>query len=706
MRDSIDFNTKSWAIIFMIISFVFGILARYYWVYWAGGYDEMIFNDQIMINTNDGYVFAEGARDLIAGFHQPHDLSYVDQLLSKVTALLYFITPFKLETIILHMSSVFSSLVVIPLILIAKEFKKTEAGFIAALISVVAHSYYNRTMAGYYDTDMLNITLPCFILYGLILAVIKKELKFALIAPIFMIIYFWWYGSSYSLNLALTFMFLLYIFIFDRKNLTLYKAFVLLFISLMILSAYIKFILLFLCFYIFLKTDNKKIIASIFAICFLIFAFNGGLSPVLSELKFYATRNSVVATTTQLMFFNISNTIQEAGKLIDDFDLFMARISSHTIVFFLSLIGVFWVFIKNKTFILSLPFLGLGFISLFAGLRFTIYAVPIMGLGFGFFIVYLCDFFNIKKWFKFAFLSIVTALAIYPSLKHIYEYKTYSVFFNNEVKILDKFKTMANVEDYFVSWWDYGYPIRYYADVKTLVDGSKHPGDYNFLVSSSLFKDQITSANLARLAVEYTEREYNSHDDYSWVGKGLLIDKMMKDYNASNIDDFLNMVSSKDFKPPRKTREVYYYLPKRMMNIFNVITYFSNIDLKTGKSYPEPFFSYAYALEKQGNEVLLNNGFRISYDMKNIKINSQKIAVKNLFVTEYENSKLKVSEYNFNNSGVINIIYMKGSGVFVICDDVALNSSYVQMFMLERYDSELFEPVILDDDVKIYRLKR
>jgi len=35
-----------------------------------------------------------------------------------------------------------------------------------------------------------------------------------------------------------------------------------------------------------------------------------------------------------------------------------------------------------------------------------------------------------------------------------------------------------------------------------------------------------------------------------------------------------------------------------------------------------------------------------------------------------------------------------------------LSSAYIQLFALENYDKELFEPVLLNGAVKIYRLLR
>ncbi|NES53500.1 peptide-binding protein, partial [Escherichia coli] len=69
-----------------------------------------------------------------------------------------------------------------------------------------------------------------------------------------------------------------------------------------------------------------------------------------------------------------------------------------------------------------------------------------------------------------------TVLNLTPVFIHIYNYKAPTVFSQNEASLLNQLKNIANREDYVVTWWDYGYPVRYYSDVKTLVDGGKHLG--------------------------------------------------------------------------------------------------------------------------------------------------------------------------------------------------------------------------------------
>jgi len=180
-------------IIYILIAFAFSIAVRLIWVYQFSGTEQFKFNNEFMINTNDGYFYAEGARDIIAGITEnSNDLSPFESATSKLTALIAKILPFSFETVIFYMPAFFASLLVIPIILIGRNLGKLEVGFIGALLGSIAWSYYNRTMVGYYDTDLLNIVFPTFLLWSLIWAINTQENKYLIITALDMIIYRWW----------------------------------------------------------------------------------------------------------------------------------------------------------------------------------------------------------------------------------------------------------------------------------------------------------------------------------------------------------------------------------------------------------------------------------------------------------------------------------------------------------------------------------
>ena len=83
---------KNYSLYLLIFAAVlFGMVCRLYWVFWASEYPVFFWNNELMISTNDGYAFAEGARDMLAGFHQENDLSYYGYPLSTLT---YWIVKF------------------------------------------------------------------------------------------------------------------------------------------------------------------------------------------------------------------------------------------------------------------------------------------------------------------------------------------------------------------------------------------------------------------------------------------------------------------------------------------------------------------------------------------------------------------------------------------------------------------------------------
>ncbi|MCH5335833.1 MAG: peptide-binding protein [Campylobacter sp.] len=770
---------------FIVIAFGFSVLCRFYWVFWASSFTQYFFNDELMIVSNDGYAFAEGARDMIAGFHQENDLSYYGSSLSSLTFWLYKITPWSFETIILYMSTFFSSLIVVPIILIAKEYKCPLMGFIAALIASIANSYYNRTMSGYYDTDMLAIVLPMFILFFMIRLILKKDF-FSLIAlPLFIGIYLWWYPSSYTLNVSLIGLFFLYTLIFHRNEKLFYIAVILSSLTLSNIAWFYQSAIIVILFAFFaLKQNSFKfsfiITLGIVTLIFLI--FSGGIDPILYQLRFYIFRADESANLAQgFAYFNVSKTIQETENI--DLDVFMQRISTSVMVFVFSFLGFLWLLKEHKTMILALPMLFLGFLALKSGLRFTIYAVPIMALGFGFlsmkflkefknlelkklgnlrkiklyclvlllgfiafslieflwnlsendFVLEKVSYFKIfsdlyfensllflllilsiftpfvlellrKKQIKQAKITSMVAIllfALFFAFKHIYEYRVPTVFNHNEAALLNELKNKVSREDYIVAWWDYGYPIRYYSDVKTLADGGKHLGKDNFFPSFVLSKEQRAAANMARLSVEYTEKSFKTpYED--------LLQAMMKDYNNSNVDLFLASLGKNDFKlKTPKTRDIYIYFPVRMTAIFPTVASFSYMSLENGELENTFTFSPAFYRGEDDGLIYLSNGILLSNDFRSFIFNDKIYPLHSLV----EFNSIRQKDYKFipiDESADFYLFYIKDTSAsfqFILMDKTMFNSAFVQMFFLGNYDENLFELIVNSNEAKVFKLK-
>ncbi|RLA84583.1 MAG: peptide transporter [Epsilonproteobacteria bacterium] len=702
-------------ILLILIAFIFSFAVRLIWMYQFAGVDQFKFNGQFMINTNDGYYFAEGARDIISGISQENDLSPITSAASQLTALLAKILPFSFESIIFFMPAFFASLVVIPIILIGRNIGKLEVGFIAALLSSIAWSYYNRTMVGYYDTDLLNIVFPTFLLWSLIWAVKTQEDKYLMFTALDIIAYRWWYPQSYALEFAFYGLIVAYvIYQIVKKEEFKYNLTLLTFMmfAMMGLDGMIRLIIVIVLF-AGLKYQRElifKYIYYLFGLSLILFLAFGGIDPIWGSLKGYifTASTSVVGDDLKLHFFSVIQTIREAGKI--PFETFANRISGHTVTFIASIIGYIWLSIRNPIVLLGLPMIGLGFLALSGGLRFTIYAVPVLALGVGYLIYEASDLIK-NKLLKYIVMSLLTIGILVPNIQHIINYKVPTVLTKDEVKVLDKLKKIASREDYLVGWWDYGYPIRYYADVKTLSDGGKHSGSVNYPTSFILTKPMLEASKMLRLDVEYTEETFrinklnkdkNKTDKIKRINN---IGQMTLDYGYKNANNFITSLST-DIKLPKKTRDIYLFLPNRMMSIYPTVNLFSNIDLMTGTKGKRPFFYQSKNYKDSGDIIDLGNNIKLNKQTSKLHIANKIIPINRFVKTEYDkHGKLKKTGQILNKTANINVIFMSNYKQFLVVDHAVYNSLYFQLFVLESYDKNLFEPTILSPRVKIYKLK-
>ncbi|MDD4856215.1 MAG: STT3 domain-containing protein, partial [Sulfuricurvum sp.] len=578
---------------------------------------------------------------------------------------------------------------------------QTTMGFIAALIGSVAHSYYNRTMTGYYDNDLLNIVFPTLEMYSLILALTHQRNRYLIPITVSIALYQWWYAQAYAFDTALFATIFIYALAFNRKNIYFYKIALFILIGILSLSILVKIGLAIVLFAFFhaQKELSKKVFWPLFVTIVGIYFVTGGIDPIWVLLKVYIFHGSSENTVTaSLHYYNVIATVREAGHI--PFSVFAERISGHTITFILALIGYIMALIAYRPLIVTLPLVGLGFIALFSGLRFTIYAVPMMAIGLAYILVFLTQ--QIKKsWLRYVSLAMLTAVALYPNYIHIKEYMTPTVFTTQEVSSLDKLRKIASREDYVVTWWDYGYPIRYYSDVKTWIDGGKHTGDVNYPASFVLTtQDSTSAAKMMRLFTEYTERGFHdtnkTQNDFEY---------MLSKEGFNDPDEFLTTLALPEYKLPKKSRDVYLYLPFRMMEILPTVTLFSNLDLKNPDNRQQPFFYTSQQIQDTGKTIELGNGVSILKEKNILKLGNQDVPIKGFYQVGYDKTnRLQVNEQHFSSEG-INIIYMASYGRFLVLDDFYLNSTYIQMFVFDHYNSALFEPVLRDPMTKIYKLK-
>jgi len=704
-------------LLLMLIAYLFSMGVRMYWPLYFSDAQSMYYAGELMINTNDGYFFSTGARDIVNGVtaedSQRASPYHVSPGLVLLTAYLTKLTHFSLDTVSLYLPGIISSLVVIPLILTGRLLGNTLLGFFAALIGSIAWSYYNRTMIGYYDTDMFSVLLQFMIFYGFMKVIYDKSLKSVLFASFWVLIYPLFYSQGILITYAMFIIFVLYMVLeqqqilksnetksFKDNSLALYASVILVSIALMItLPIEYRAILILLGAGILFKGNFKEEKLLLFALLFFFaFLYFGNIfSVIVTKVFSYAVRG---LDEGSLQFYQVVQTVREAGAI--PFSTMANRISGSTIGVILSLIGYVILVFRHKQFIVALPLIGVGIFSLVGGLRFTVYAVPVAALSVVYLFYVIADLMvaNIQKksqqkLAKYTFIVIATLGMLYPNIKHIESYLVPTVLNKSEVNDLVKLDEIASDKDYTLTWWDYGYPIWYYSNTNTLIDGGKHTHD-NYIVSKLMFSDSPQQvANLSKLAIEtYVDSNYSFVADTLFSNTDKSPNKFLKD------------LKDKNYNLPEKTREVYLYLPYRMLNIFPTVGIFGNLNLKTGKAERKIHFYPSRPLKQDGTRLLLQNGIIFDFVKGEVEVQGVKKKVQYFDTVVFDKKgQNRVDSKLINIRANYAVVFMKNYNQIVVMDMQTYKSTYVQMFLLGKYDKELFELVVSSPYSKIYRVK-
>lgn len=206
------------------------------------------------------------------------------------------------------------------------------------------------------------------------------------------------------------------------------------------------------------------------------------------------------------------------------------------------------------------------------------------------------------------------------------------------------------------------------------------------------------AANLSRLAVEtYIDSNYTE-----------IADTLFKDRQEDQLDPnlFLSELEDPHYELPEKTRDIYLYLPYRMLSIFPTVAVFGNLDLITGKEKRNISFYPTVAVNNNDGVIGFRNGIIFDTKIGEITLGQKKTQVKNFIVTQNtKEGKVQFQSQLYHVDGQFTIVYMQSYNTFVVMDNETFNSTYVQMFMLEKYDKNLFELVVSSPYSKIYKLK-
>ncbi|WP_285817482.1 STT3 domain-containing protein [Helicobacter rodentium] len=564
--------------------------------------------------------------------------------------------------------------------------------FLASLVAILSPSFYQRVGVGYFDTDMLLLTFPLFALLFLLqfLSTPRLSLKHLVLFALFGYLAIAWHNGIQNL-LLLGFLFFLCLELinFFKMRRIVPKSILLISVFLVILtpSPFGFLVLIFLLFGI-ARFPQWFWVWLLFAVVYAV-AF-GLLNPLLAQINAYifgATQYaktyvyaSVVNGILETMPSNLPTLISRSGG-VEIFSLALFGFMSFGVVSVfprfnpcrLRLLG--W---NLKTsldfakygekfkeckflFFLLLPFCFLGLASIQLGMRFSFFLTPIIALGIAFF---LLKFLSLFARFLVPSLLVVSAISALFIANLNYRIPQ-PILTHTEVQALKDLDSKLNPQDILLSWWDYGYALRYFTKAQVLLDGARHSGAINFPIAKILFSSSPTlfynfSLQLAAAMQTHPSKEWNK-----------IFEVLARDKGA---EDYLKELESESTPITLvKGAKVYWILPLRILPLLANVYSFANVDLKNGKP-------------------LHSNTF-VFWDSKQSPPNSTPQAIINLydnFYTQYTTgqNQILLTQVNFGKNSLL-------------LSDCYLKSNIIQILLFANYPNRVS---VSGDIVRILRL--
>ncbi len=648
--NSQDSSTKT-LLLYMLAAYLFSVAVRLILWYQAASIDSYWLDGYpLPIWSPDAGLYGYYAKQLLAGHSYPFVAEYMPG------HLIYFITStfnLNIDWVMFLLPAFLSSLIVVPIILMGHAAKLLHVGFFAALIGSIGINFYTRSHLGYMDTDTLNLFFPYMAIASILLALQKRSYAWGVAFALSLGGFYYWYHSSLVIIAALIAMALILVPFILKNRITLIGSVVIIIIALA-------------------TVDSSKVI---------------------KRATDYLGSATMVKLQGSDQTYHFTNTLATVSEAIDSSIFQISPIFVGTELYVaLASLGFLFLVIARPIFLMALPMLVLGYAASTLGMRFTMFATPILAFSFVY-LLYIIKHYLPNK--KIPLIGTLAAILLMIYNIVIANTSASPYFFKKaEVTTLKEFASVNKKKDLIYSWWDYGWPLWYYiGSNNTLIDNGRHGSD-TYLVSRLLMSN---NQNFVANAMRYFS-EKNLEGRKQRIKE--VLPYVIKTENLTDIFQELNY----NIPTQKRERGTYIMLHRDMLLTFKTLEDFANTDLKTGKTGANSELYISDLLKPYNPNDPIIHGDTFKFNLRSGEIignDGAKAKIHGVIISQ--NGEITVAkQYNKNASHIL-IIYNNSKAIYL--DTKAFNTFLVQALLLDKYDNSLFEKVAQTQTFKILKLK-
>ncbi|MCH2139278.1 MAG: hypothetical protein MK074_09550, partial [Phycisphaerales bacterium] len=485
------------AIVLTLLVIMLAIVVRLVWISWADTVPGFTIDGHVQPTTQDALYHGATIDGLLDDRldHVPMvpsvpGTSGVLPLIGAGGSIIMGSTPAAL----LWLPVLLSGLLAIPIIGIGRALGRTGVGVGAAVLAVIAVNYFERTIAGYYDHDMLSITLAACIPWLLLTAGRFRSHGWLLAGACTIFLYPFVYAHGTPVAVGLAGMWILMQLITNPRDDWTWRSLPIIVVAaatcplmhggwlpsrfMLAIAALVVFMLLWMLLRRWTPTRGWIIAGGCVAVTLaaVLFPWDDSWRIVQAYVQ-TAELGVPEGGLYEAISYHRPHRMSIFESQLLGIDVLGIRLLGSGVAAGLGVIGYLWACCRRPMLLTLLPMATLGAFALVGGVRFIIWGTVPAALGASWLVLATTTFVGTTLWPRRPAMTTVlgvlaiSALAL-PNLLHAVAYRPPTVVIENEVEAFRSIEKRTTPTELVLAWWDYGTSIWYYANRRVLV----HPG--------------------------------------------------------------------------------------------------------------------------------------------------------------------------------------------------------------------------------------